>query len=301
MKGKLKLKGILRQKSYLIFFLVLGTVLLIYTFSMLLPLGLATITSLKSRVEYRQNPFGWPKAFEWKNYLTAFQSLYVTVVTENGLETFFLGRLMLNAIVIACVNSFIPGWVNVFVAYLTVRFKDFKFSKIVVNTAIVMMMLPIGASLSVTLAFRKSIGMYDNLWMNLIPSLGWGGTGLFIYRSLFAGVGNTYCEAAEIDGAGEWTIMTRIMIPFVMPMYMAFFVMGVIGAWGEYSGTLVWLPSMPTIGYALFSFNSSTVNEISHITVQMAGCMLTMIPVMIIFIIFHDFFMKQVNVGGIKG
>lgn len=295
-------KGILRQKSYLIFFIVLGIILLLYTISMFVPLGLATFTSLKSRAEYRQNLFGIPKDFQWGNYRTAFQSLYVNVITAEGeVETYFLGRLMINAIFIACVNSFIPGWVNVLVAYLTVRFKDFKFSKIIVNTAIVMMMLPIGASLAVTMNFRKSLGMYDNLWMNLIPGLGWGGTGLFIYRSLFSGVGNTYCEAAEIDGAGEFTIMTRIMIPFVIPMYMAFFVMGVIGGWGDYQGTLVWLPSMPTIGYALFSFNSSTENAIGHITVQMAGCMLTMIPILILFIIFHDFFMKQVNVGGIKG
>ena len=294
-------KGILRQKSYFWFFIIFGIILALYTVSMFVPLGLSFFTSLKSRAEYRVNMFGLPKSWEWENYKTAFQSLYVTIVTDNGLESIFLGELMLNAIFISCVNAFIPGWVNVFVAYLTIRFKDFKFSKIIVNTAIVTMILPIGASLAVTMDFRKSLGMYDNLWLNLIPSLGWGGTSLFIYRSLFAGVGSTYCEAAEIDGAGEFTIMMRIMIPFVIPMYMAFFVMAVVGGWGDYQGTLVWLPSMPTVGYALFSFNSSTINEISHITVQMAGCMLTMIPILILFIIFHDFFMSQINVGGIKG
>ena len=294
-------KGILRQKSYFWFFVIFVVILAIYTISMFIPLGLGLTTSLKTRAEYRNNMFGLPRVWAWENYQTAFQSLYVTVVSEKGLESVYLLELMFNAIFISCVNAFIPGWVNVFVAYLTVRFKDFKFSKILVNTAIVTMILPIGASLAVVMDFRKSLGMYDNLWMNLIPSLGWGGTGLFIYRSLFAGVGTTYCEAAEIDGAGEFTIMSQIMIPFVMPMYMAFFVMGVIGGWGDYQGTLVWLPSMPTIGYALFSFNASTVNEISHITVQMAGCMLTMIPILIIFIIFHDFFMSQINIGGIKG
>lgn len=295
------MKGLLREKPYFWFFIVVFVVLAIYTISMFLPLGLALTTSLKTRAEYRTNLFGLPHSFEWKNYIKAFRSLYVTVVTEKGLETYYLAQLMLNAIIIACVNSFIPGWVGVFVSYLTWRFDDFKFSKIIISTSIVMMMLPIGASLSVTMAFRKALGMYDNLILNLIPSLGWGGTGLFIYRSLFKGVGSTYCEAAEIDGAGEFTIMWRIMIPFVVPMYMAFFVMGVVGGWGDYQGTLVWLPSMPTIGYALFTFKESTINEISHITVQMAACMLTMIPVFIIFIIFHNFFMSQINVGGVKG
>ena len=295
------MKGILREKAYFWFFLIVFVVLLIYTVSMFVPLGFALTTSLKTRAEYRSNMFGLPKHFEWANYKMAFRSLYVTVVTDDGLKTYYLAKLMLNAIVISCINSFIPGWVGVFVAYLTWRFEDFKFSKIIISTSIVMMVLPIGASLSVTMAFRKALGMYDNPFMNLIPGLGWGGTGLFIYRSLFKGVGTSYCEAAEIDGAGEFTIMARIMMPFVIPMYMAFFVMGVVGGWGDYSGTLVWLPSMPTVGYALFTFSSSTINEISHITVQMAACMLVMVPVMIIFIIFHNFFMSQINIGGVKG
>lgn len=290
------------RKKYLGYTLIVGTILAIYTVSMLFPLFWGLSTSLKTPAGFRKDILWLPEGhiweWSWSNYADVIQELYIT--TTTGKDVFF-PQLMLNTTIIAFVNAFVPSWVNIITAYLTVRFKQFKLSKIFVNVALVTMLLPIGASLGVTIKFRQSLGMYDNLLMNLIPSLSWGGTNFFIYRSLFRGVGETYCEAAEIDGASEGTIMIKIMIPFVIPMYMSFAIMGFVGCWGDYQNTLVWLPSMPTVGYALFSFTSSTTSAASHITTQMAACIFTMLPVLIVFSIFSDFFMKNINVGGIKG
>lgn len=290
------------RKKYLGYTIVVGTILAIYTVSMIFPLLWGVSTSLKTPAGFRKDILWLPQGhiwqWQWSNYGAVFQELYIT--TSTGKDVFF-PQLMLNTTVIAFVNAFIPGWVNIITAYLTVRFKQFKLSKIFINISLIMMLLPIGASLGVSIKFRQALGMYDNLLTNLIPSLSWGGTNFFIYRSLFKGVGETYCEAAEIDGAKEGTIMVRIMIPFVIPMYMAFSIMGFVGAWGDYQYTLVWMPSMPTVGYALFNFTSSTTSTASHITTQMAACIFTMLPVLIVYSIFSDFFMKNLNVGGIKG
>ena len=288
-----------RKKDYKVYIIVVLVILVVYTLSVLFLLFWGFSTSLKSRAEFRSNLLGLPKHWEFSNYVKVFQEIYVTV--DNGTKNIYVPQLMINAIIIACVNAFIPGWVNIVVAYLTVRFSHIKFNKFIINTTIIMMLIPIGAPLSVQLSFRKSIGLYDNLFLNLIPGMGWGGTGLFIYRSLFAGTGKSYCEAASIDGANEFTIMTRIMFPFILPMFMSFSLMGIIGAWGDYTQTLVWLPSMPTIGYALFNFSSSSATSLSNPTMQISACMLVMLPMLILFIIFGNYFMKNINVGGLKG
>lgn len=292
------------RKNYRAYEIVICIILIIYTISMFIVIGWGLFTSLKSKLEIRTNlfglPNGWPWEWEWRNYIVVFKTLFVTVIKSDEIRNIYMLELMGNTLIISLVNSLVPGWVGVIVAYLTVRFKEFSFNKVIINIAIVTMFLPIGAALGVVLQFRKAIGLYDNLLLNLIPSMGWGGTGLFIYRSLFKGAGETYCEAAEIDGANELVIMLKIMFPFVVPTYMSFALMGIIGGWGDYSGTLVWLPSMPTIGYALFNFASSTTSTTSNITMQITACMATMLPMLILFILFADKFMKNINIGGLK-
>lgn len=292
------------RKNYKVYEIVVCAILILYTISMLLVIGWGLMTSLKSKLEIRTNlfwlPNGWPWEWEWKNYIVVFKTLFVTIMEADGPRNVFMFELMSNALIISVLNALIPGWVCVIVAYMTVRFKEFFFNKVLINIAIVTMFLPIGAALGVVLQFRKAIGLYDNLFLNMIPSMGWGGTSLFIYRSLFMGTGEAYCEAAEIDGANELTIMLKIMFPFVVPTYMSFALMSIIGGWGDYSNTLIWLPSMPTIGYALFTFASSTTGTTSNITMQITACMVTMLPMLILFVLFADKFMKNINIGGLK-
>lgn len=292
------------RRNYRGYQLIVFIVLIIYTVSMFVVVGWGFFTSLKTKLELRTNLFGLPKGFPWdwawSNYVTVFKTLSITVMAEGGVRQVYLFELMANALIISVVNALIPGWVNVIVSYLTVRFKEFRFSNIIITVTIITMFLPIGASLGVVLQFRKAIGLYDNLFLNLIPAMGWGGTGLFVYRALFMGVGESYCEAAEIDGANEFIIMIKIMFPFIIPTYMSFALMGIVGGWGDYSNTLIWLPSMPTIGYALFNFASSSTSSTSNITMQITACMVTMAPMLILFIIFGDKMMKNINIGGLK-
>lgn len=292
------------RRNYRVFEIVVCFILSLYTLSVFSVLAWGLFTSLKTKLEFRTNllglPKGWPWEWEWRNYLTVFKTLSIPLMNDNGVRSVYLPELMGNALIISVLNAFIPGWVNVIVAYLTVRFKEFRFNAVLINVALFMMFLPIGAALGVQLQFRKSLGLYDNLFLNMIPAMGWGGTNLFIYRALFMGTGETYCEAAEIDGANEFTIMVKVMFPFVFPMYMSFALMGIIGGWGDYSNTLIWLPSMPTIGYALYSFASTSTSSTSNPTMQITACMVTMLPMLALFIFFGDKFMKNLNIGGIK-
>lgn len=292
------------RKNYRVFEIVVFCVLAIYTISMLIILFWGLSTSLKSKLEFRTNLLGLPKGmpweWEWSNYITVFKTLSIPRMNDDGGGVVYLPELMGNALIVSLVNALVPGWINVIVAYLTVRFKEFRLNNVLINIALVTMFLPISAALGVVIQFRQTLGLYDNLFLNLIPNMGWGGTTLFIYRALFMGVGETYCEAAEIDGANEFTIMFRVMFPFVLPMYMSFALMGIIGGWGDYTNTLIWLPSMPTIGYALFNFASASTSSTSNPTMQITACMVTMLPMLILFIFFSDKFMKNLNIGGIK-
>ena len=91
------------------------------------------------------------------------------------------------------------------------------------------------------------------------------------------------------------------MLPMVRTTILALFILGFIGSWNDYQTPMVYLPSMPTIAYGLFRFRYSSDSLVSAIPMQITGCVVVMIPIMILFIVFRNKIMGNLALGGIKG
>ena len=104
-----------------------------------------------------------------------------------------------------------------------------------------------------------------------------------------------------MDGATHFRVLLTIMIPMIRTTILALFILGFIGAWNDYQTPMVYMPNMPTIAYGLFQYVRSSDSDVSGIPMQITGCVVVMIPIMILFIVFRNQIMGNLAMGGIKG
>ena len=126
--------------------------------------------------------------------------------------------------------------------------------------------------------------------------------GISMFKQNMRGIPNSIIEAAEIDGASEFSVMTRIMIPLAKNIFATVFLLRLIGLWNDYQTPLLYIPDKPTIAYGLFYFTKiNTSNDTFSVPMQLTGAFLVLLPVLIVFCFFQSRIMTNLSVGGIKG
>jgi ABC-type glycerol-3-phosphate transport system permease component len=166
---------------------------------------------------------------------------------------------------------------------------------------IITMILPIIGNLPSEIQVAKFLGFYDNVFGLAIMKGHFLGMNFLIYYAAFKGIPKDYAEAAEMDGASQWKVMTAIILPMVKSTISAIALLSFITYWNDYTTPMIYLPSRPTIAYGLYYFNQTTTNEANFVTVRIAASMLVSIPIFIVFLLFKDKLMGNFSVGGIKG
>ena len=122
-----------------------------------------------------------------------------------------------------------------------------------------------------------------------------------VFHAEFKGIPKEYAEAAKIDGAGNFTILFRIMLPLVRNTIFVIMLIKFIEFWNDYQTPLVFLPSYPTLAYGVFTLATTSINKMSTVPMRMASAVMMLIPILVVFLIFQKKIMSNVSVGGIKG
>lgn len=230
----------------------------------------------------------WPLHFE--NYIRAFQELEV-----NGNNYF---QMLFNSLWYATLSPALGIFVSTCTGYVVCKY-NFRGRKFIYNLVLVVMMIPIMGSFTAQYRFYTQLNLLNSPLILITSAGGFGGTFLYIY-SFFKTVSWNYAEAAFIDGAGHFTVFFKIMIPMVSPMLLAFFVMGFVGAWNDVQGPLIWLEQLPTLSYGIYAYEQMA-KYFANQPVYFAGVVLSIIPVVVLFICFQNSIMNNVSIGGLKG
>ena len=126
----------------------------------------------------------------------------------------------------------------------------------------------------------------------------YAGLYFLVFYATFRGVSWTYAEAAQIDGAGHFKIFIQIMLPLIKSTAFAVFILLFIEFWNDYYTPMIFLPLAPTMSYGLFVFQTDNG---ASVPIQLAACLLTCLPILVLFVAFKDKIMGNVTMGGIKG
>lgn len=294
MKKKKSLK-----KNFSVFSVVLLAILILYVVSLIVPLCWTLITALKGKLDFIRNPFGLPKKWEWINFVTAAENFVSTYNKGGVVRNVLIGEMLANSLIYAVGASFLGTLVTCIMAYASARF-DFKLAKAIYSTVIVVMTLPIVGSLPSEIQMAKNLGLYDTMHGMLIMNTVFWGMHFLIFHAAFSGIPKDYSEAAYVDGASNWTVMVKIMFPLVVNTFMTIMLIKFIGFWNDYNMTLQYMPNIKTLAFGLYEYSLSYAPAITGTPMKLAGCCILVVPVLILFLCFHERIMGNISSGGIK-
>ena len=103
-----------------------------------------------------------------------------------------------------------------------------------------------------------------------------------------------------MDGASDFYAFVRVMLPQALPAMTSLIVLAAIGLWNDYQTPLLYLTKMPTLAVGLQQFSAEAVYS-AQMNIYYAGLLLSMIPVLALFLIFQNTLMNKTAVGGLKG
>lgn len=283
--------------------IILMSVLILYSVSLLLPILWGLSTSLKTDLDFYLNPFwlpdGWFWNWQWSNYSYAFMNFVVKVEAGAGFRIIYMEEMFLYTILYALGCAFFQSFVCCVVAYMVAKF-DYFFSKVIYTVVIVAMILPIVGSLPSEIQMSRALGFFDTIWGMWIMKSHFLGMYFLVFHAMFRGIPKEFADAARVDGAGNFQVLFSIMMPLVRNTLFTVILLNFIGYWNDYQVPLIYLPSYPTIAYGLYLFNFSTINSLSTIPMKITGCMIMMLPILIVFLIFRNRLIGNISIGGLK-
>jgi multiple sugar transport system permease protein len=265
---------------------------LAYTFlsiggiSMLVPFLWMLSTSLKDPSQVFIFPPKWlPNPIVWLNYVKAWR-----VVP--------FGRFYLNSIFVAAAVTFGQVLTSSLAAYAFSRLRFVGRDKIFF-AYLATMMIPFSVTMIPVFILLRYIGWIDTYKALIIPPI-FSAYGTFLLRQFFMTIPRDLEDAAKIDGCGFFQIYWRIILPLSKPAMATLTTFTFMGTWASFMWPLLVINSLEknTLPIGLASFQSLYTTDW---TLLMAGSVMVMLPVIIIFIFNQRFFIEGIKLVGIKG
>ena len=225
----------------------------------------------------------------FENYILAFKLL------EDTSYSYF--SMVLNSIWYSIGGTLFSLTVAACSTYIVAKYKN-KFTRSIFALCLFIMIFPVVGSAPSLYRLYKTLN-FDQTPLILLSGLN-NLCHLMMY-AFFSALSWTYAEAAFIDGASDFQVFYKIMLPMALPSLSVLFVNGVIGAWNDYSTPMLYLnESFPTLASGLFTFEN-LMKYNSNQPVYFAGVCMAMIPPIILFSVMQNTIMSKVYFGGLKG
>lgn len=234
------------------------------------------------------NLWDWPKHATLANFRE---------VLSNPNVSF--GLFLKNSTVIATLSTLGVVMTSSMAAYAFARV-EFVGRDRLFYICLATMMLPGIVTMIPTYVMFAQIGWVNTLKPLIVPSfLGGGAFNIFLLRQFFMGIPRELDEAAVLDGAGHWTVFSRVILPLAKPAMVTVGVFCFMGCWRDFMGPLIYLndPDKQTLEVGLSTY---TALQSEHWHLLMAGSVLVMIPILILFCFGQRSFVKGILMTGGK-
>lgn len=208
-------------------------------------------------------------------------------------------RLFLNSALVTVVGAGIKVMLAVMTAYALV-FVRFPFKRVIFAGVLATLMVPPQVSLLPNYILVTGLGGANTYWGIILPGLGTG-FGTFLLRQHFLSLPASLTEAAEIDGAGHFRRLTRIVVPLSTPSIATVALVSIVFEWNDYLWPLVITsdPSHMTLPVGLTLLNNSESGLASY-GVLMAGTVLVILPVLVVFTALQRYIVAGLTQGAVK-
>jgi len=263
-------------------------VLIVLGLLFVIPLVWGISASLHTNATIFLNPFHWlPRPVHWSNFTKAWSSAS-------------FGRYMWNSFFIAFAITIFCVIFSQMAGYALSQFKFFGRDAIF-GTIVSTLLLPFPAIMVPVFIFTKDMGWINTFAGVIIPGI-ITAHAVFFMRQYLSGLPSELLWSARIDGASEWTIYWRIVVPLTGPVVAAVGVLTFVASWNNLLWPLIVIQSKShyTIPLGLSDFNDTYFTNYAE---MMAMSMVAVIPVIILFLFVRRWLINSLMVsgGGLKG
>lgn len=234
------------------------------------PVAWAVLSSFKTPVELaRRPPTILPASFGPDNYVEA-------------LGAFEFGRYLTNSVIVTIAATALTLVINSLAAFALAKY-NFRGRDALFLLTLATIMIPIQVILLPVYQMVSSLGLVNSIWGLIIPPAATP-TGVFLLRQYMLTIPDDLVEAARIDGAGEFSIYRRVILPLARPALAVLAIFSVIWRWNDFVWPLIVAQSegLYTLPVALARFNSELVVPF-NLVLSMA--VLSMLPTIAVFLL----------------
>ena len=252
-----------------------------------LPFIFMVLNSFKEKFEMLvKGVFALPDAFYIENYKE---------VLTGGFTTYFM-----NSVIVLAVSLTLLLFIAACASYPLARFK-FKLSGTIYAAIVACMSIPVHITLIPVFKMAKSTGLYDSIWALIGPYVAFAvPISVFILTSFMKEIPREIEESAEIDGCGKIKMFFAMILPLAKPGLATLAIYNGVNMWNEFSFayTLTQSSANRTLPLAIWEFQGQYSMNTPMI---MAVLTLSLLPMIILFIIFQDKLVKGMTAGAVKG
>jgi multiple sugar transport system permease protein len=255
--------------------------------TMIIPFLWMLSTALKETGELFCYPPVWiPKPLVWENFIEVFDTLPFGIFFLNSLKVALLGTL---GTLISCSSG----------AYAFARLR-FPGKETLFTLVLLTMMIPGQVTMIPVFIVMRYLGWYDTHLPLWVPSFFGSAFGIFLLRQFFSSLPAELDDAAKIDGCNYFQIFLKIYLPLSKPALATLGVLTFMGSWNNLLGPVIYLKNIEkftlTIGLSFFQGQFTT-----NYTLLMAGSLISILPILVVYIFAQKYFVQGIALTGIKG
>lgn len=238
-----------------------------------------------------------PRKFTFSNYVYVFE--------ENDLFT-----PLLLSVLRTVIGAGVGVLSTAMIAYVLSR-KDFYFNKLFTVLFVVTMYVS-GGLVPEYLLLVRTLKLGNNFLVYILPGLIWV-YNIILMRSFIEGLPIALQEAARVDGANDFVIWARIVLPLCKPVLATVALFMAVGQWNSFMDTYLYAKDLPTLQYVLYEIMEKATmkvdphaaeqqlkNTVSPLSVRMAVTIIATVPILIVYPFLQKYFVGGMTIGAVK-
>jgi multiple sugar transport system permease protein len=271
--------NILRGFVYVMLF-----ILLIITIA---PIWLVLVNATRSTTEIQQGLSMIPSSHALKNY---------DILVGGGMN---LWQGFFNSLFVAVCSTILPVYFGMLTAYGVVVY-NFKGKQLFSSFIVILVLIPMQLSIIGFYQYMSTLGLTDNYASLILPTIAAAGSVFFAKQYLESAVIQDLIDAARVDGGGELRIFHRIMLPLAVPGAVTMGIFAFILSWNNFFNAFILITSRDkyTLPMLVQTLRGS-VYRTEYGAIYL-GLAFTIVPIIIIFIIFSRYIVSGIAMGSVK-
>jgi multiple sugar transport system permease protein len=220
---------------------------------------------------------------------------------QNYRELFMkagMGRFLFNSFLISSAVMLFSVLFNTLAGYAFAKLK-FKGRDRTFRALLAALVIPGQVAMMPLFLMLKQMGLVNTYMGAIVPGMA-AIFGIFLVRQYARSIPDELLEAARIDGAGEWRIFFQIVMPALKPILVTLAIFSFLGAWNDFMWPLIVLSddNLQTLPVALASLSREHVMDYE---LMMAGSVVTILPVLLLFLVLQRYYIQGLLLGSVKG